>query len=175
MDEAGGGGDVDPEEYQAWLRRRAAAVQAEEEAALRAAASAEGAAVLGGRDANGAALPLAALPGPRAPRHEDHPAFGLRDLPPAAGAMADAGYGGRGQQLQQQRKQAHICVCLWCEWFWIEQCWCCSCRRGRGQCMSAWGPRLRLRSPRACMWPRACMRIIHLALVVYTRSTSCCV
>ncbi len=68
--------------YQEWLRQRAAAIQAEEDAALRSNAWASAM----NRDANGLVLPLTALPGPRAPRHEDHPAFGMRVWPPVAGS-----------------------------------------------------------------------------------------
>ena len=59
----------------------------------RATAAAEDAADAAGeraaRDARGAALPLT-LPGPRAPRHEDHPAYGVPHWPPRAGVARDA-------------------------------------------------------------------------------------
>ena len=75
-----------PEEEQegsiAWWRSRAAEIQKEEQAART-----KGDLTI--RDSSGAAVAIT-LPGPQAPRHEDHPAFGTRVWPPVASVAKEA-------------------------------------------------------------------------------------
>eukprot|EP00613_Pedinella_sp_CCMP2098_P069465 CAMPEP_0171923402 /NCGR_PEP_ID=MMETSP0993-20121228/22086_1 /TAXON_ID=483369 /ORGANISM="non described non described, Strain CCMP2098" /LENGTH=443 /DNA_ID=CAMNT_0012561403 /DNA_START=64 /DNA_END=1395 /DNA_ORIENTATION=+ len=77
---AGVGGSIAPASphdsasLAAEMRRRASVISRDEDAARQAPLTIP-------RDKAGRALPMT-LPGPRAPRHEDHPAFGMKVWPP---------------------------------------------------------------------------------------------